>query len=407
MAKPKRHIWLGICMFTIFLISCNAPHNNPLDPQNPNVTWASLHGTIQTNTAPAHYVSGAILRWRNQRATSSDDNGQYLFEKLNPQDGWLYFSKSGFLQDSMWIEWNGRTRIEQNITLRRNPRLSGRVQTERVPRQPIADVKVTWHPGQEYVYTDQAGYFIFENPFTGQGLLTFEKPGYRAVEYTVELPENKDASQDAFMNADPQLENFTLNTAVQNFYPPKDATYEMNAKAVLTDMEGDIDSVYIENSEFGIKAYLDYDVLEKVFERTFTERDLGLNSMREIVGVDLTLNVVDRSGFVFDVGQQHVVRLIRDEVELESPIDNDPVSKQVKLKWFYFDPEFNFTYLIRVYTNEEYSRELVWEQSMPPSDSTFVVAQLDRLTNYLWEVWCIDDYNNRSRSKPGSFRVEQ
>ena len=209
------------------------------------------------------------------------------------------------------------------------------------------------------------------------------------------------------MNENPKLEEFVLYSVVKNYYEPRDPTFEMITRAGIKDAEGDIDSVYIECQPLDIKAYLEYDILEKVFERTFTVIDLGLSSLREVVGYDFELKVVDGFGDTFLLGQERVVRVIPDEIAIDSPKNSEEVANKVVLKWFYFNPGFNFTYHIKIHTDDDITPELVWEKVNIPADSiSFTVEKWLKATDYLWEIWCVDEFNNRSRSKPGSFQVK-
>lgn len=404
MAKPKPHIWLFACLLGLFLWTCDAPRNNPLDPLNPNAEWANLAGTARSNTS--EILSDVLIRW-NDSMTTSDQNGQYLFEKIKPTDGMLYFSKSGFIDDSSYIEWNGRTNITHNITLRRNPILSGHVETESYPRSAISNVKVTWHLGQQYAFTNENGNFIFENPVPGDGLITFEKEGFRTFETTVKWPDMGDADIDAYLNANPQLQDFSLFSAVTNYYEPRLPTYEMVARARLTDAEGDIENVYIECSALALKMDLQYNVIDKVFERSFSTRDLSLESMLEVVGYDFDLVVVEESGDEFKLAQQRVVRVINNVIDIESPKNGESVDYTFWLKWKNPYPGFKFTYHAKIYTNDDFTPELVWEKENIAAEAESLEVELNDATEYLWEIWCVDEFYNRSRSKPGSFSVEE
>lgn len=282
--------------------------------------------------------------------------------------------------------------------------LSGRVVTQRPPPSPLADVKVTWQPGQQYTFTNATGFYMFNHPLQQDGLLVFEKNGYRTIEIAIDWPENESVVQDAFLNSNPVLNGFTLCCVTINHYG-RDQTFTMEVKAQLLDSEGDIDSVFITCDPLAIKAALEYDVLDKLFERTFSALDLGLSSMQNVAGHDFTLHIVDRYGYTFQLGRERIARVIADEVEIESPNNSEEVSKTVTLKWHKFDPRFTFSYHIQIYTDDDFAPELVWEvQSIPP-DTNSIVAELKVAAEYLWEIWCVDEFNNRSRSKPAAFKV--
>ena len=406
MAKSKINICLGLVIFCVFFLRCDAPRKNPLDPQNTTVIRASLYGRVFSAAAPTIGLSDVVVVWKNNRLTTTDQNGLYTFGSIHPVSGWLYFSKAGFLPDSVYLEWKGRESVEQNMTLRREPSLSGRVQTLRVPPSPIPDVKVTWQPGQQYTYTNSDGYYFFDRPQQSDGLLTFEKEGYRTFDIPIEWPAGQDVTKNAFLNANPRLDDFDLFSVVKNYYEPRPPTDELVARASLGDTEGDIDSVYIECPSLNIKAYLEYNVLERVFERTFSNLDLELASLRQVVGYDFDLCVIDRFGYKFVLGQERIARIITDEIEIDSPNNSELVDHQVTLKWLHFDPGFNFTFHAKIHTDDDFTPELVWEKEGIAADTNSVIAHISKATDYVWEIWCVDEFDNRSRSKQGSFRVK-
>ncbi len=404
MAKPKRHIWLCACLCGFLIWACEAPHTNPLDPLNPNAKWGKISGTARSSTS--EILGNVLVRWNDEFVSTTNGNGFYQFEKIKPRDGWLYYSMAGYLDDSSRIEWNGRAEIVHNITLRKNPVLTGRVQTESFPRQSISDVKVTWHAGQQYTFTDSDGIYVFEQPVQGDGLLTFEKDGFRTFDTMVEWPQSGNAQVDAYLNANPQLEDYTIVTSALNYYS-RDPSYEMIVNARLGDSEDDIIAVFIECEPLDIKANLEYNVLKKIFERSFSAKDFGLQSLREIVGFDFDLKVVEASADTFVLAPERVMRVITDEITIESPLNGVPVENDFTIKWEYFDPGFKFTFDVKIYTNDDFTPELVWEQTNIPAEADSIIAHVDEPNDYVWEIWCVDEFNNRSRAKPGTFKLEE
>ncbi|MBN1465356.1 hypothetical protein JXA02_06325 [candidate division KSB1 bacterium] len=285
------------------------------------------------------------------------------------------------------------------------PSLRGRVQTMRVPPVAIAGVKVTWQPGQQYTFTDEAGYYHFAGPLAADGLLIFEKESYRTAEIPVEWPAGASVTNDVFLNANPQLEDFSLYSIVTNYYEPRQPRHELVARAQLGDAEGDIDSVYIECAALAIKAHLQYDVLERVFERSFSASDLHLMSLRQVVGFDFNLCVIDRFGYRFNLGQERLARVITDEIVIDSPNNSELAPKNVILKWFHFDPGFKFTFDVKIHTDDDFTPDLIWERAGIAADADSVSAYVPLASDYVWEIWCVDEFANRARSKQGSFRV--
>jgi len=53
-------------LLALLFISCDAPRNNPLDPENPNNKIISIDGTILTDTRDPEPISGVNVYWMNE-----------------------------------------------------------------------------------------------------------------------------------------------------------------------------------------------------------------------------------------------------------------------------------------------------------------------------------------------------
>ncbi len=275
MMNIKQHICRGVILSLVFVFqfACDAPHKNPLDPQNPDALWSELRGSARMAGSPAAFVADVTVIWNGERVTHSDAQGAYVFERLRPVDGWLHYFKNGFRPDSVFIAWGGRKRVEQDILLRPLPTLQGHVKTMRVPPQPIADVKVTWGPEQQFVYTDAQGFYRFENLDSKPGQLLFEKDGYRSAVEDIEWSTGSVITTNVFLNANPTLDSLLLYSVVEHHYGPR-IVEQMIVRAYIQDAEGDINAVSIECSPLDIDEELLYNVQHKRFERSFSVNDL-------------------------------------------------------------------------------------------------------------------------------------
>jgi len=487
MIKPKRkkYSFLLYLVIVVVLVGCDAPRKNPLDSQNPNVTFGELRGSVKAADSPSTPLPGVTLTWKEERLAVSDDEGKYLFQGVAPEDGWLHYSRNGFRSDSVMIKWGGRTSIEQDVFLQAAPEITGQVasvsgapvskasvfwvnenlytttdadgryrlaaidghdgwlvfrkdgfradsvfiewdgagsltrditlvplptlrghvKTMRVPPQPIANVKVTWLPQQHYVYTDDQGFYSFENLAAENGQLVFEHADFRTETENIEWGADAVVTRDIFLNSNPTLDSLTLYSVVEHNYGPR-LEEQLYVFAYIADEEGDIHSVSIECSSLDISAELSYNVQHKRFERAFTVNDLNINSMRQLVGYDFELNVLDDYDAVFHLGSDRVERVILDEIEIDSPKNSAEISNPVTLQWLYFNPGFPFTYDIEIYTDDDFTQELVWQKKGIPPDSLSASVEVTlESKEYVWMIWCVDEFNNRSRSKPGSFSV--
>ncbi len=130
--------------------------------------------------------------------------------------------------------------------------------------------------------------------------------------------------------------------------------------------------------------------------------------MRQLVGYDFDLKVLDDYGETFNLGAERVERVILDEIEIDSPKNSESVVNMINLQWLYFNPGFKFTYDIEIYTDDDFTQELVWHREGVPADSlSIAVDAILPPKEYVWMIWCVDEFSNRSRSKPGSFKVTE
>ena len=385
------------------------------------VAWAGRKNVLQDlNLQSAPTISGKVtlsesanspianvsVFWINDHTfTTTDQNGNYLLTDIETNDGWLIFQKEGVRSDSVFITWAGANTISQDIQLHPMPTLKGHIKTTRVPPQAIADVKVTWSAAQQFTFTDAQGFYKFENLAPVDGYLLFEKVGFGTLMEDVVWSEGQVITKNVFLNANPTLDSLTLYSVVEHNYSSR-IVEQMNVFAYINDQEGDIKSVFLECSPLDINAELSYNVQHKRFERSFSVGDLNINSMRQLVGYDFNLMVLDDYERIFNLGVERVERVILDEVEVDSPKNSEQVNNLVTLQWLYFNPGFPFTYDIEIYTDDDFTQDLVWHKEGVPSDSlAWHVEELLESKEYVWMIWCVDEFSNRSRSKPGSFSV--
>ncbi|MGH7599760.1 MAG: hypothetical protein ACREOI_25685, partial [bacterium] len=97
-------------------------------------------------------------------------------------------------------------------------------------------------------------------------------------------------------------------------------------------------------------------------------------------------------------------RVIQDEIEFESPAGDQVVSSMPTFTWKRFRPGFPFTFTLEIFTFEG----LVFQKNALPAENiSYTIETPLAPGEYLWVVWCVDEFQNRSRSKPASFIVVQ
>ena len=96
----------------ILSTSCDAPRNNPLDPENPDNTYYIIQGEVKTLSLPAQPVENVTVYCAAQALqTMTNAAGDFFLETISAQDGWLQFNKSGYLTDSTYLAWGQRKKL--------------------------------------------------------------------------------------------------------------------------------------------------------------------------------------------------------------------------------------------------------------------------------------------------------
>ena len=108
-----------ILLFSLFLInSCNAPRNNPLDPENSNNSISTIDGYIKTVDVPQMPISNTNIFWANGGIiTQSDQNGYFRIDNVERTDGWMFIEKERYSKDSILIKFNNQKKITKTIQL--------------------------------------------------------------------------------------------------------------------------------------------------------------------------------------------------------------------------------------------------------------------------------------------------
>lgn len=305
------------------LISCNAPRNNPLDPQNPNSPYSTLEGQIQTFSVPRQSLVGVQVHWKNENVqVVSDGSGKFTIREILPQDGWVVFSKTGFHADSAHVQWGALKKL----------------------------------------------------------------------------------SLDRFLNAVPVLNRLDVYSVVTNRHgsPQK---FEAVLFAEIQDADGDIDSVFWQIPELEQDGFLRFDPGDNAYKTAF---ETILLPNEELVGYNFQIFVEDLFEKRILIGQQPIRRVIKQEAIALSPLGGVIVSPTPQLRWLRFTPGFTHSYRLEVFEIIDFADpRLAWEKEPVPSDSiSFTVDSALPAGEYFWVIWAIDEFKNRTRSKPVTFNVQ-
>ncbi len=283
--------------------------------------------------------------------------------------------------------------------------VDGYIKTEAAPSVPLNNVKILWKNQNIFVYTDANGYFKLDGLPRNDGWLIIEKEKYSKDSLFLQLSSTKNFRAEKFLNAMPKLDNLLIYTSVENRYPD-DQRYTLFIQAQISDAENDIDSVIVNSSALNFYKQLKYSAQTNSYELSYPYGGKTSSpSIDNAVGKNFEIIVRDRSKRSFNAGSSTILRIIKQEIYFESPANGSIVGPKPVFRWKRFLPGFNFKYLAQIYT-DEIIPQLRWERNNISKDDIEIIPDLN-LTNgdYFWVIWCIDEFQNRTRSKPATFVV--
>ncbi len=401
---------LFVCVILVGLASCDAPHLNPLDPGNPDFKFGQIDGYVKTQTTPQQAIQNVVVYWKNDNvSTLTDINGYYKINNVNLTNGYLYFDKYGYSKDSVLVNW-GNQKI---IHLASKPliatigELDGYVKTQTTPQQAIQNVKIFWKNENISTLTDINGYYKINNVNLTNGYLYFDKDGYSKDSLLVNWGgENNVNIGIKSLNAIPQLNSILIYTGIENRYQT-DQNDTLYVRANISDIENDIDSVNVRSTSLNFNKKLIFNTKKNLYELTyFYGTKNSIPPIDDAIGKSFEIIVKDRFGKTFNIGSSTVKRVIRQEILFESPANGVIVGAKPVFRWNRFLPGFNFKYMVQVFT-EENTQQLKWEKSNISKDDIEVIPDINFTAgDYYWVIWCIDDFQNRTRSKPATFTVQ-
>lgn len=120
-----RNSLIKYCLILMFIIiGCDAPRENPIDPENPDNVFVSLSGVVRTISVPNQPIPEVMVFWANEKIlVETDGNGIFQIDDLAADNGYLFFDKEGYGRDSLLIEWAGRKNVNITQQLNSNPEL--------------------------------------------------------------------------------------------------------------------------------------------------------------------------------------------------------------------------------------------------------------------------------------------
>ena len=83
-----------------------------------------IEGIIKTVAFPRVALSGVQVYWKNQNIIrDTDKDGKFSFENLNIKSGWLYYSKTGYSSDSIYVNLESQRNVSLELFMNKIPQL--------------------------------------------------------------------------------------------------------------------------------------------------------------------------------------------------------------------------------------------------------------------------------------------
>lgn len=140
-------------------------------------TIGEINGNVYNSAGQP--VNGVKVIWKNQNILAQTNaQGYFRMQNVAIKNGNLYFEKSGFADDSTFINWNGEVTISN---LRKDiketiGRISGKVVN--FQSQPVEGVTVLWKNQNIVATTDAQGNFEMSSVAIADGMLYYSKSGF-------------------------------------------------------------------------------------------------------------------------------------------------------------------------------------------------------------------------------------
>lgn len=286
--------------------------------------------------------------------------------------------------------------------------LSGFVKTQVIPQQAIVGVIVSWKSDNRVLETDANGFYKLENLPLVNGTLYFEKDGYSKDSARINWQNQKIIDLGIItLNAIPKMDNLLIYTSVENRYQD-DQRYTLFVQASISDIENDIDSVFVRCTALNFNQQLIFNSQTRFYELSyFYGSKNSVPSIDDAIGKNFEIVVKDKLGKNFSVGYSSIKRIIKQEILFELPANGATVGSKPVLRWNRFLPGFNFQYLVQIYTREAIPK-LIWFsiQNISKDDIEVIPDKNLPVGDYYWVIWVIDDFQNRAQSKQATFTVQ-
>ncbi len=285
------------------------------------------------------------------------------------------------------------------------PLIKGSVRVTGTSLLPVGGAMVNFVPTGSYTMTDPEGNFNLRVPLKKEGWLTISKEGFKTDSIYISWGSEKVAEVRKELFRFPEIKAFSVTSSVIRRFPDlKFTSFKISIE--LAGLYEGIDSVVVTNETSGVVLLLDRGTGGAQFNReVFSFQIPGLISPYALVGQQFKVSFYIQGEVYTPTVTGSVTRIIDQEIKFTSPANNAVYDNPVSLSWQLFDPGFNHSYTAEILL-DDITPQTVWKKENIPGGEVGTDVEISLPPgNYIWVVYCVDQFGNTSRSKPASFVV--
>lgn len=270
----------------------------------------------------------------------------------------------------------------------------------------IPNAMIRLQPGNFSALAAADGSFAIDHIPAGNYTLSAGATGFRGDSLTLELRQS--AAANFKLDALPLFRSISLTTQhISTFIAPRDSFFvTMTAAADDPDNRSDVKTVW-----YHIPGYDYADTLfeaspqEKIFTGELDIGRLGLASIHELIGKPFVFYVEDLPGAVSASEAVYISRIIAETPRGLAPI-NAAVTPPFQLHWQPLALPYPFTFHIEIKKVNFTFLTLAGEiRDIPPGSVSATFSGSLQPGEYIWLLYVVDEFGNRSRSLENPFIV--
>lgn len=286
-------------------------------------------------------------------------------------------------------------------------RVSGKVERF-YETQGINNAMLMLKPTDKITLSASDGSFVIDGAAAGNYTLLCRVAGFAPDSLQINLQENHTVNFK--LDGLPYFENISLTTHhITSFSTPQDSFFVV-IQATGNDLDGRSD---VNSIRFRIEAFNFSDTLfednpqQKIFSGELDRNDLGIASIQQLIGKPIELDIEDFPGSVTVSEPQFITRIIERVPVGISPLFTTISNFPFELSWEPLSLPYPFTFDIEIKKiNFTFISPAGSLRNISSTDTSATFNSVLEPGEYIWELYIVDEFGNRSRSLENPFVVQ-